>query len=112
MPMSARRGWHRRWVVPGVAVLMLVAACDGSGSGTGDSGSGGPVGTAQPTATVATTDVALPAGDEPVVVTPWGADLLVGSRAPEGSASRPRLTVLDPAGGSHEVAVTPVSPTA
>ena len=56
--------------------------------------------------------MALPAGDEPVVVTPWGEDLLVGSRAPEGSASRPRLTVLDAGGGSHQVEVTPVSPTA
>ena len=61
---------------------------------------------------LATTDVALPVGDEPVVVTPWGADLLVASRAPEGAASRPRLTVLGAGGGSRQVAVTPVSPTA
>ncbi|HWO51521.1 MAG TPA: hypothetical protein VNN23_07985 [Ornithinibacter sp.] len=93
-----------RWGLPLVAALLLVAACDGSGSGSDD---GAPA-----AGRVTTTDVALPAGDEPVVVTPWGDDLLVGSRAPEGSASRPRLTVLDPAGGSHEVAVTPVSPTA
>ena len=89
-----------------VAALLLVAACDGSASGSGSADG------AHPSRRVTTTDVALPPGDEPVVVTPWGEDLLVGSRAPEGSASRPRLTVLDPAGGSHEVAVTPVSPTA
>ena len=56
--------------------------------------------------------MALPQGYEPVVVTPWGEDLLVGSRAPEGSASRPRLTVLEASGGSREVEVSPVSPTA
>ncbi len=79
--------------MPFVAVLLVAAACDGSGSsGSSGSGSGG----ASPPATVTTTDVALPEGDEPVVVTPWGDDLLVGSRAPEGSASRPRLTVLEP----------------
>ena len=108
--MSAGDGLRRGWGMPGaaVALLVLVAACDGSGQGSDGSGSAG---TAEPTATVATTDVSLPAGDEPVVVTPWGEDLLVGSRAPEGSASRPRLTVLT-AAGSHEVPVTPVSPTA
>jgi hypothetical protein len=112
MATSARGGRHRRWGVPGVvAVLLLVAGCDGSGQGADGSVSGGSTGTAVPTARVATSDVALPAGDEPVVVTPWGDDLLVGSRAPEGSASRPRLTVLT-AAGSHEVGVTPVSPTA
>src|SRR6478736_4135025 len=108
--MSAGDGLRRGWGIPGaaVALLLLVAACDGSGQGSDGSGSAG---TAEPSATVATSDVSLPAGDEPVVVTPWGEDLLVGSRAPEGSASRPRLTVLT-AAGSHEVPVTPVSPTA
>ena len=71
-----------RWGLPLVAALLLVAACDGSGSGSDD---GAPA-----AGRVTTTDVALPAGDEPVVATPWGDDLLVGSRAPEGSASRPR----------------------
>ena len=95
--------------MPFVAVLLVAAACDGSGSsGSSGSGSGG----ASPRATVATTGVPLPEGDEPVFVTPWGDDLLVGSRAPEGSASRPRLTVLEPGGGSRAVEVTPVSPTA
>ncbi|MFL6079613.1 MAG: hypothetical protein ACJ714_06760 [Ornithinibacter sp.] len=89
--------------MPLAAVLLLAAACDGASPSDGPSSSA---------AHLATTDVALPAGDEPVVVTSWGADLLVGSRAPEGSASRPRLTVLDAGGGSREVEVTPVSPTA
>jgi hypothetical protein len=56
--------------------------------------------------------VALLAGYEPVVLARWGDDLLVGSRAPQGSASRPRLTVLGADGGSREVEVAPVSPTA
>ena len=86
--MSVRARFRRWWVVSSVAVLLVAAACDGSGS----SGSSGSSGGASPSATVTTTDVALPEGDEPVVVTPWGDDLLVGSRAPEGSASRPRLT--------------------
>ena len=104
--MSVKVQTRGRWGMPLVAALLLVAACDGAGSGSG-SADGAPA-----AGRVTTTDVALPPGDEPVVVTPWGEDLLVGSRAPEGSASRPRLTVLDPAGGSREVAVTPVSPTA
>ena len=91
--------------MPFAAALLLVAACDGSVVGRRVRG-------ASPRRSWRPTDVALPPGDEPVVVAPWGDDLLVGSRAPEGSASRPRLTVLDPAGGSREVAVTPVSPTA
>ncbi len=89
--------------MPLVAVLLLAAACDESSPSAGRASSAAPL---------ATTEVALPAGDEPVVVTPWGGDLLVGSRAPEGSASRPRLTVLEAAGGSREVEVAPVSPTA
>jgi hypothetical protein len=110
--MSVRARFRRWWVVPLVAVLLVAAGCDGSGS-SGSSGSSGPgSGGASPSATVTTTAVALPPGDEPVVVTPWGDDLLVGSRAPEGSSSRPRLTVLESAGGSREVEVTPVSPTA
>ena len=96
------------WAVP-VAALLLAAACDGAPSGGG--GSGESRGTPTP-AVLASTAVPLPEGYEPVVVTPWGPDLLVGSRAPEGSGSRPRLTVLDATGGSREVAVTPVSPTA
>ena len=75
----------------------------GRSRGTGDG---------TPTPSVAATEVALPQGYEPVVVTPWGDDLLVGSRAPEGSASRPRLTVLEASGGSREVEVSAVSPTA
>ena len=106
--MGAHARFRRWWGVPVVAVLVCLAACDGSGSGSTGSGSGA----ASPAGRVTTTDVALPRGDEPVVVTPWGDDLLVGSRAPAGSASRPRLTVLAAAGGFHEVAVTPVSPTA
>src|SRR6478735_10818153 len=102
--MSVRVPTRSRWGLLAVAALLLVAACDGSTSGSADGASS--------VGRVTTTDVALPPGDEPVVVTPWGQDLLVGSRAPEGSASRPRLTVLDPAGVSHEVEVTPVSPTA
>jgi hypothetical protein len=95
--------------MPLVAVLVGLAACDAPGSsGSSATGSEG----ASPPARMATTDVALPEGDEPVVVTPWGDDLLVGSRAPQGSASRPRLTVLEPGGGSREVEVAPVSPTA
>ena len=85
-------------------MLLIVGACDAS-SGSAERSSTAP-------ARLVATDVALPAGEEPVVVTPWGADLLVGSRAPEGSASRPRLTVLEAAGGSRQVEVTPVSPTA
>ena len=96
----------RSWWGPLVVAALLVAACDGSTSGSGAADGASSAGR------VTTTDVALPPGDEPVVVTPWGQDLLVGSRAPEGAASRPRLTVLDPAGGSHEVEVSPVSPTA
>ena len=65
------------------------------------------VATARRAATVATTDVALPAGDEPVVVTPWGDDLLVGSRAPEGSASRPAADRADGDRWSREVAGRP-----
>src|SRR6478735_11403650 len=102
--MSVRVPTRSRWGLLAVAALLLVAACDGSTSGSADGASS--------VGRVTTTDVALPPGDEPVVVTPWGQDLLVGSRAPEGSASRPRLTVLDPAGVSHEVPGTPVSPTA
>ena len=101
--MSGRarfRGW---WGMPFVAAVLLVSACDGSGSASGSE---------SPAARVAAVDVALPQGYEPVVVTPWGDDLLVGSRAPEGSASRPRLTVLEASGGSREVEVSPVSPTA
>ena len=94
--------------MPLVAALLLVSACDPAGSGDGAGSRSAD--TAVPT--LRTTDVALPAGDEPVVVTPWAADLLVGSRAPEGSASRPRLTVLDAGGRSRQVEVTPVSPTA
>lgn len=94
----------RWWAVPLAVVLLAVPACDGSGSVGGDGSS--------PAATVATRDVPLPQGDEPVVVTAWGEDLLVGSRAPEGSPSRPRLTVLEARGGSRRVEVTPVSPTA
>ncbi len=94
--------------MPLVAVLLLAAACDGAPAGDASSAPSA----AATAAGVGTTDVALPAGDEPVVVVPWGDDLLVGSRAPEGSASRPRLTVLEAGGGSREVAVTPVSPTA
>jgi hypothetical protein len=90
--------------MPLVGALVLVAACDGVGSQGSDASTS--------TARVRTTDIALPPGDEPVVVTPWGADLLVGSRASEGAATRPRLTVLGAGGGSREVAVTPVSPTA
>ena len=93
----------RQWSWLAAAALALVAACDGQAPRADG---------ASPTASVATTEVALPPGDEPVVVAAWGDDLLVGSRAPEGSATRPRLTVLDPSGGSREVAVTPVSPTA
>ena len=92
-----------RFWMPCAALALLLGGCDGSGAGDGAS---------TPVAEVVTADVALPAGYEPVVVTPWGEDLLVGSRAPEGSASRPRLTVLQAAGGSREVAVAPVSPTA
>jgi hypothetical protein len=104
MPVRSRPALRR--VLPlVVAPLLLVVGCDAGGSGRGD-------GTASAPSTVGTTDVALPAGDEPVVVTPWGDDLLVGSRAPEGSAVRPRLTVLAAAGGSREVEVSPVSPTA
>ena len=95
----ARRRW---WVLP-AAALLLVGACDGTEPRADE---------ATPTASVASTEVALPEGYEPVVVTPWGDDLLVGSRAPEGSASRPRLTVLEASGGSREVEVSPVSPTA
>ena len=109
--MGVRVGRLRWWGMPLAAVLLVAAGCDGAGSGDG-SGSRSGVATGGPAAAVRTTDVALPAGDEPVVVTPWGDDLLVGSRAPEGSASRPRLTVLGASGASREVAVTPVSPTA
>jgi hypothetical protein len=97
-----RRARRWSWLLI-AAALALVAACDGQEPRAGD---------APPTASVATADVALSPGDEPVVVAAWGDDLLVGSRAPEGSATRPRLTVLDASGGSREVAVTPVSPTA
>lgn len=101
--MTVRRGSRRWWWVLPAAAVLLVGACDGpeprDGGGT-------------PTPSVAATDVALPQGYEPVVVTPWGPDLLVGSRAPEGSASRPRLTVLEASGGSREVEVSAVSPTA
>lgn len=89
----------------GVAALVPVAGCEVGGSGAGERTASGP-------ATVATSDVALPAGDEPVVVTAWGDDVLVGSRGPEGSAVRPRLTVLAADGGTRQVQVTPVSPTA
>ena len=93
--------------MPLVAVLLLAAACDGSTSGVG----------------LARTGRRRRPGDHDRrgaagrATSRWSSrrgahDLLVGSRAPEGSASRPRLTVLDPAGGSHEVEVTPVSPTA
>ena len=102
---------RRWWGMPLVAVLLLAAACDVAGSRDG-SGSGAGSATGAAAARVRTTEVALPVGDEPVVVAPWGEDLLVGARAPEGSASRPRLTVLGADGGSREVAVTPVSPTA
>lgn len=84
-------------------VLLAPSACDAPSSGSSSSGAESSVGT---------TDVPLPEGYEPVVVVAWGKDLLVGSRAPEGSTSRPRLTVLLAAGGSAEVPVTPVSPTA
>ena len=102
LPSGEVRDPVRLWVT-WAAVLMLVAGCDGSAPATGASAS---------VARVVAADVALPPGDEPVVLAPWGADLLVGSRAPEGAASRPRLTVLEAGGGSREVAVTPVSPTA
>ncbi len=59
-----------------------------------------------------TTAVPLPVGHEPVLVAPWGQGLLVASRVAAGSEVRPRLTVVDAAGGSSEVAVTAVSPTA
>ncbi len=103
---------RRWWGTPLAAVLLapvllapvlLAAACDPSSPADGR---------ASHPARLATTEVALPAGDEPVVVARWGADLLVGSRAPEGAASRPRLTVLEAGGGSREVEVSPVSPTA
>jgi hypothetical protein len=93
--------------MPVVALLLLAAACDGAGSDDAGSRSAGAT-----VGTVGTADVALPAGDEAVVVAGWGPDLLVGSRAPEGAASRPRLTVLEAGGRSREVAVSPVSPTA
>lgn len=110
-----RRAPRRWWRMPLAAVALvtgvaLAAACDAEPSASPSASDGR--GSASPAARLATTPVALPAGDEPVVVTAWGEDLLVGSRAPEGAASRPRLTVLGAGGGSREVEVTPVSPTA
>lgn len=91
-----------------LTVAALAAGCDGDrtarrGAGDPAAGSGAPV---------AVVDVPLPPGYEPVVVTPWGDDLLVGSRAPEGASVRPRLTVFETGGGSRDVPVAPVSPTA
>ena len=105
--VRGRAGFRRCTVMPIVAAVLLVAACDGSGSGSARSG-----GIVATTGRIGTVDVPLPEGDEPVVVAPWGDDLLVGSRAPQGSSSRPRLTVLRASGGTREVPVTPVSPTA
>lgn len=110
MSAQARfRGWWRMLLV---AVLLLVSACDGSSSAPASGSASGSARAASPTDLVGTSEVALPEGDEPVVLAPWGEDLLVGSRAPQGSPSRPRLTVLQADGGSHEVAVAPESPTA
>src|SRR5215203_1892929 len=104
--MSVRARTRPRWGIRILAAVLLLCACDGPAPGAGDGAD------APGTGPVATVDVALPLGDEPVVVTAWGEDTLVGSRATEGSASRPRLTLLRASGGTREIDVSPVSPTA
>ena len=102
--MTTTRAPRGRWRAAALAVVLLgVSACDAAPSGSASSGAG---------ARVNTTDVPLPGGYEPVLVAPWGQGLLVGSRVAAGSEVRPRLTVVDASGGSREVAVTAVSPTA
>lgn len=101
--MSVQARFRRGWGIALVVGVLLVAACEREEPQGPDAALSSPF---------EVVDVALSAGDEPVVVAAWGEDLLVGSRAPEGATSRPRLTVFQAAGGSREVDVTPVSPTA
>ena len=94
-----------RAVVPLVAAASLVACNEAPGQVTSDhSALGVPLNLQE---------VQLPAGVEPVAVASDGTRVLIGGRAPEGSAVRPRLWLADrrPA-ALRELPVTPVSPAA
>ncbi|HYU84256.1 MAG TPA: hypothetical protein VEK80_05575, partial [Kribbellaceae bacterium] len=85
-----------RALLTAVTVLAL-AACSGSGQPDGGPRTG---------KTLAWTAVELPAGEEPVVLTPIGTDLLVGLRRPAARV-KPHLLRLTAAGTSTEIPVHP-----
>jgi hypothetical protein len=87
----------RRWCAGLVALAIVLAAC----TGKTESGSDG--------APLSWTRVDLPAGDEPVLLTPSGTELLIGLRHP-GTRVVPRLMTRAADGRSSVVPLQPKSP--